>query len=276
MGHLHGVGGAAQMNRKAAATSAVLCLLFLVVYGSCNWLTALRAGVGSFYFGWERHIPFVPLMIVPYMSIDLFFIAAPFMCVDDRRHRAIAARLIASIMVGALFFVLFPLRFAFERPAADGWLGTAFNIFRMLDKPYNQFPSLHITLGVILLELYARRTRGVLRVAICVWFALIGLSAVLTYQHHVIDVVGGLGLAVLCFYLFGESQYGCRWSVIDESGCIISRARWHWRGSDLSAARGAFYRCGPRCRCVWQRRDTSDWERESSARMGAGSRSAVG
>ena len=28
------------------------------------------------------YIPFVPLMIIPYMSIDLFFAAAPFICSD--------------------------------------------------------------------------------------------------------------------------------------------------------------------------------------------------
>jgi membrane-associated phospholipid phosphatase len=34
------------------------------------------------------------------------------------------------------------------------------------------------------------------------WFVLIALSPVLTYQHHVIDIVGGVVLAVLCFCLF--------------------------------------------------------------------------
>jgi len=36
------------------------------------------------------------------------------------------------------------------------------------------------------------------------WFFLIGLSPVLTYQHHVIDIVGGFVLAGYCFYLFRE------------------------------------------------------------------------
>jgi hypothetical protein len=36
------------------------------------------------------------------------------------------------------------------------------------------------------------------------WFVLIGLSPLLTYQHHVIDIVGGFVLAGYCFYLFRE------------------------------------------------------------------------
>ena len=77
MGDFHGFGSATSctLNTKAAKTSAMLCLIFLVVYGTINWLTAFRHGVGTCYFERERHIPFVPVMIVPYMSIDLFFIA---------------------------------------------------------------------------------------------------------------------------------------------------------------------------------------------------------
>ena len=64
---------------KALRASLGLSLLFLVVYGGCIWITARRHDVGVFYFAWERAIPFVPFMILPYMSIDVFFVAAPFL-----------------------------------------------------------------------------------------------------------------------------------------------------------------------------------------------------
>src|SRR4051812_29507408 len=69
---------------RAAAASMGLSLLFLLVYGGCNYLTSLRSDVGTWVYQWERHIPFVPLMIIPYMSIDLFFIASPFVCADRK------------------------------------------------------------------------------------------------------------------------------------------------------------------------------------------------
>jgi len=59
---------------KALIVSAGLSGLFLIVYGGCNWITARRANVGTFYFEWEHKIPFLPLFILPYMSIDLFFV----------------------------------------------------------------------------------------------------------------------------------------------------------------------------------------------------------
>ncbi|HSZ54776.1 MAG TPA: dual specificity protein phosphatase family protein [Tepidisphaeraceae bacterium] len=192
------------VNWRAAKTSAALCGLFLLVYGTSNWLTSFRHNVGSFYFAWERHIPFVPLTILPYMSIDLFFIAAPFVCRDERELRTLTRRIVAAILTCGAFFLLMPLRFAFERPHVDGPLGIIFNNFRLLDRPYNQFPSLHIALGAILAVLYLQHTHGLLRFTLGIWFGLIGLSTLLTYQHHVIDVIGGFALGVLCVYLWQD------------------------------------------------------------------------
>ena len=191
---------------KAFTVSAELSVLFLVVYSGCNWITGQRSHVGSFYFEWERAIPFVPFMILPYMSIDLFFIAAPFLCRTEEELRIFSRRVIAAILIAGLCFLLFPLRFAFPRPHASGWLGSVFDWFRGVDLPFNLFPSLHATLLLLLVDVYARNLRGVLLWAVMSWFFLIALSPLLTYQHHVIDIVGGFVLAGYCFYLFRESS----------------------------------------------------------------------
>lgn len=190
---------------KAFGASAGLSLLFLVVYGWCNWFTAQRANVPTLFFEWERLIPFVPLMIVPYLSIDLFFIAAPFLCRTNRELGTFSTRITAAVLMAGVCFLLFPLRFAFDRPQAEGWLGVAFDWFRSLDQPYNLLPSLHIALRTILADHYAQHTRGLWRYASNFWFILVGLSAVLTYQHHVMDVVAGFALGVYCLYIFPDS-----------------------------------------------------------------------
>ena len=190
---------------KAFAASVGLSILFFVVYGWTNWFTAQRSGVPSLIFEWERLIPFVPLMIVPYMSIDLFFVAAPFLCRSDRELATISKRIAAALLVAGVCFLLFPLRFAWERPGASGWLGAFFDWFRAMDQPYNLLPSLHIAFCTVLAEFYARHTRGRLRQASNFWFVLIALSAVLTYQHHVMDVVAGFALGAYCLYFIRES-----------------------------------------------------------------------
>jgi len=196
--------GTGRSTRKALLASAGLSILFLVVYSGCNWITARRAGVGTFYFEWERGIPFVPFMILPYMSIDLFFVAAPFLCRTERELRTFSQRVICAIVVAGVCFLLFPLRFAFPRPHADGWLGAIFDWFRGIDSPHNLLPSLHAALMLILLDVYFRHSRGLIRIAIIAWFSLIAVSPVLTYQHHVVDIAGGFVLAACCFWLFRE------------------------------------------------------------------------
>jgi protein-tyrosine phosphatase len=192
---------------KALAVSAGLSVLFLIVYGGCNWITEHRANVGTLYFDWERQIPFVPFFILPYMSIDLFFVVAPFLCRTDRELSIFAKRIAAAIILAGICFLFFPLRFAFPRPYADGWLGALFDWFRGMDAPHNLLPSLHAAFTLILLDIYFRHTRGFIRVGIMTWFVLIALSPVLTYQHHLIDIAGGLVLATYCLYLFREPTF---------------------------------------------------------------------
>ena len=246
----------------AAKTSALLSLLFLVVYGGCNWITSLRGDVGTWYFEWERHIPFVPLMILPYMSIDAFFLTAPFLCRDEAELRTLARRSSFAIVAAGVCFLLFPLRFAFDRPEASGWLGAIFDAFRGLDQPFNLFPSLHITLRTILADLYVRRTAGVLRGATHVWFSLIGFSTVLTYQHHIVDVGAGFVLAAVCFYGFRESsprlpvvanpRTGSYYALGSATALVLSMVTWPpwgglflWPAASLGIVAAAYFGLGP-------------------------------
>ena len=66
-----------------------------------------------------------------------------------------------------------------------------------MEYPHNLFPSLHIVLCLIVAETYARHTRGVVRLLFSAWFVLIGVSTLLTWQHHLIDLLGGIVLATL-------------------------------------------------------------------------------
>ncbi len=163
------------------------------------WATARRTDVGVFYFEWERNLPFVPFFILPYLSIDLFFIAAPFLLPDATALTLFVRRVALSTGVAGLFFLFLPLRFAFPRPAVSGWTGGLFDWFRALDAPVNLFPSLHAALCLILVDVYARYLRGFTRAVVLLWFGLIALSPLFTHQHHVIDILGGGALAVACF-----------------------------------------------------------------------------
>jgi protein-tyrosine phosphatase len=76
-----------------------------------------------------------------------------------------------------------------------------------MDAPYNLLPSLHAALTLILCDIYFRHTRGFVRLATMSWFVVIALSPILTYQHHLSDIVGGFVLAAYCFYFFRDSPH---------------------------------------------------------------------
>jgi protein-tyrosine phosphatase/membrane-associated phospholipid phosphatase len=199
MGHVYGVARPTRV--LSAAVALLLSIVFVTVYGAIGWFTSIRMDVATWSFAWERNIPFVPWLIVPYASLDLFFVGAPFLCADRRELRILARRMIAAILIAGAIFLLMPLRFTFPRPHVTGWTAPIFNALHGFDRPYNLFPSLHIAILAILAGIYDRRTSGPLRWLVRVWFVLIAASTVLTWQHHLVDLFGGFALAIVCFYL---------------------------------------------------------------------------
>ncbi|CAM2178180.1 phosphatase PAP2/dual specificity phosphatase family protein [Burkholderia orbicola] len=182
---------------------AAMGAVFFSTYGFANWLAARRAAVPTFAFGWEHAIPFVPWTIVPYWSIDLLYALSFFFWTrrDDLLDHV--KRLLTVQLVSVACFIAWPLRFGFERPDAGGMAGALFTLLMGFDKPFNQAPSLHIGLLVVLWAVYAKHLRGtVARVVLHLWFAAIGVSVLTTYQHHAIDVPTGAAVGCLALFLF--------------------------------------------------------------------------
>lgn len=187
---------------KAAVAWAAGCsIAFIAVYGSCAALAMRRPELPTLAFGWETRIPFVPAMIVPYWSIDLLFVAAFFLCASRAEVGLLGRRLLLATAGAGLWFAAFPLELVFPRPEVKGVWEPFFATLRGFDPPTNLFPSLHVAYRTLLVDTYARHTRGPARILVHVWFSLVGFSTVLTYQHQVLDVIGGFGLALVCFYL---------------------------------------------------------------------------
>ncbi len=183
----------------------VLGTLFFSTYGGANWLASQRAGVGAIVFDWERHIPFWAWTIIPYWSIDAFYGLSLFVCATHAELRTHVKRLLAAQAFAISCFVAFPLRFSFDRPSTAGLPGWMFDVLLGFDKPFNQVPSLHIVLLVILWVLYAKHVPSRLRWLVHAWSFVIGASVLTTYQHHFIDVPTGIWVGWLCLWLFPEN-----------------------------------------------------------------------
>lgn len=197
----------AKPTKQAALWMLFLGPFFFIVYNFCNWFTSQRLDVGVAAFAWEKHIPFMPWLILPYMSIDVFFAASVFLCRTKLELNQHVYRIIAAILLSATGFLLFPLRFSFEVPAVDGFNGWLFQTLFSFDKPFNQAPSLHISLLMILWVKYAQHLTGIWRKLMHGWFALIAISVMGVFQHHFIDIITGFAAGVLCLYAFPEGGW---------------------------------------------------------------------
>jgi protein-tyrosine phosphatase len=193
--------------KRALAWLLLLGPFFFASYGFANWVASHQAEVGVIAFDWERRIPFVAWTIIPYWSIDLLYGLSLLACATRRELDVHARRLLCAQLIAVACFLLFPLRFSFARPEAGGLPGMMFEALAGFDKPFNQAPSLHIALLVILWVLYLRHARGWGVWLLHAWFTLIGVSVLTTYQHHFIDLPTGLWLGWLCVWLFPEERH---------------------------------------------------------------------
>jgi membrane-associated phospholipid phosphatase len=191
-----------RLPARAAAWLACLAPFFFLTYGFANWLAAQRSVVPTLAFAWETQIPFLPWSIVPYWSIDAFYGLSLFVCATTLELDRHALRLLTAQLIAVACFIALPLQFGFVQPATDGLPGLLFAALGDFDKPFNQAPSLHITLLVILWVLYARRVPRRWHWLLHGWFALTGVSVLTTYQHHFVDVPTGALLGWFCVWLW--------------------------------------------------------------------------
>jgi membrane-associated phospholipid phosphatase len=187
-------------SRLAAAVG--LSAWFIFVYNGCNYLASRRSDVGiAPMFWWEAYFPFVPWLIIPYWSIDLLFFLAPFFIKEAFLLKQHCKRIAFGIAVAGVFFLLYPLKLGIQRPEVHGTLGQLFGSLENFNNFYNCAPSLHIVLRTNLWAIYVTPSRTT-RPLKALWFALIGISTLLCWQHHVVDVITGQLLGLTCLWLF--------------------------------------------------------------------------
>ena len=213
------------------AALVVVAAIFYASYGATNALASARANVPEIYFAWERAVPFWAWSIVPYWSLNLLYALGFLLCRDGRELARYVTQLLAAQVIATLFFIIFPLQMSWEKPAVSGLSGFLFSSLAAFDLPFNQAPSLHIILCVIVGAFYLRKARSVwLKAALIAWFALIGLSVLTTYQHHFIDIPTGLAAGYFVLLVRPIDGEPLRFAVVADA------ARYKWTALYLGLA----------------------------------------
>ncbi len=192
------------------ALNAALFGLCYPLTNHLGHLKAQQAALDGVAMPWEASVPFVAWLVLPYMTSGLLF-ALSFLLVRGRGAlSALSRRVACATVVACLVFAAFPLRFELARPAVDAalpaWL---FAQLELVDRPYNQLPSLHVAYCVIFWPALRTVARAAWqRAALAAWLLLVAASTVFTYQHHALDVVAGALLGVVAIGLLPPPAAG--------------------------------------------------------------------
>src|ERR1700736_702285 len=172
--------------------AALSLVLVVAILGTNLIYTTLNHGPNRIFLGTalDASIPLVPLFAVPYVSLAPLIGASllAMMLFRVRVYRSAALSMIAAWFVSYAFF--FFLQSYVARPAVTGsdFFSAMVRTIYASDAPYNDFPSLHTSLSVI--------------IPIPAWTGLIVASTMLVHQHYIADVALGLIVAALSSWFF--------------------------------------------------------------------------
>jgi rhodanese-related sulfurtransferase len=196
--------------RSRLALLAINAVFFSFSYLLCNALAERNAVTRDIAFAFETHIPFIAWMIVPYLSSGLVFGLTFFALPNQAALSVFSQRLLLATALASVVFVLYPLHFHGDRPEVQApFFAHLFQLLAVLDRPYNQLPSLHIAFCLVAWNsLKTVPMPRWPRVVIAVWLLLTSASTLLTYQHRLLDIVAGGLLGALCTYWIKPNRAG--------------------------------------------------------------------
>jgi PAP2 superfamily len=172
-----------------------VALVFFPVYLGCAAVTAARTSHWHPYASWELTIPFVPFMIVPYLSMFVLFLLPPFQ-LDEAELGALTDRLIVASLLGGMMFLALPAEMGFvPRCDAQVWQGIYSALYR-IDGPFNTLPSFHVIYTTSILVALIEVATPAGRRVYWTWLVVVSASTVLTHRHHLLDVAAGIALAL--------------------------------------------------------------------------------
>ena len=168
----------------------------------------LWAGAGhSAHTAWrvdtwlDRQLPLLPFFIVFYM-LGYFFVLSPAFLLR-RREEFQAGISVFVLMLGLAFIIFhfFPVYMYKQIAYGTDFFSSLTRYQQRMDVPYNNLPSLHVTLNVyawlLIFSHTSRRALWWLPLPVC-----IVLSTVLVKQHLLLDLLAGLLLAIAGFLLW--------------------------------------------------------------------------
>lgn len=187
--------------KSIAVWGTLATVAFPAIYGLCNFYASKQTSHYPMYLDFELSIPLVPWMIYFYMSLNLLFVLAAFVLKDPRSIKGFCLSLVGTLFIASVVFVLFPGKLGFVRAEYVEGYQDIFTSLHAIDKPFNLFPSLHVTYSTLAAMAMIEQSKSrVFHFILKTWIVLIAMSVVLVHQHHLFDIVTGLILAMIGYH----------------------------------------------------------------------------
>lgn len=188
---------------RCLRAGATIGCLFLFVYSATDFLTGLYSQHVRIDFPFEQRLPFIPELTLVYSSLYLMFLTIPFVMRTQKELSVVIDAYVVVTVVAGLCFLLLPAETGFEVPTDLGRFPAAFRIADKLNQTYNLCPSLHVAYGVTCAELF--RLKNVRYGSLFhFWAFAIAIAAWLTYQHHLLDLMAGYGVAMTTVFFISQ------------------------------------------------------------------------
>ncbi len=153
----------------------------------------------------DRTIPFIPATIWLYLTEYFLFISTYLLCKDLTNLNKYLYSMMAIQIVSVIIFICWPTiypRTNFSLPTDSHSLTVAiFTYLRTVDHPTSCLPSLHVSSCYLSAFIFLEEQREKFWFFF-LWATLIASSTLTTKQHYIIDVVTGLMMAYIFYYLF--------------------------------------------------------------------------
>ena len=182
-------------------------LTFFAIYPTCNWLTANRETTYSLYLEAELSVPFIPGFFWIYMSLYLLFLLPPFF-LNIEQLKQLGKQIIFATIFSGIIFLVFPAELGFERVIPDNpFYASLYSGMFFVDLPHNLVPSLHVIFSALILFSLLQSTHSTVQKSVWWgWLILISLSTLLVHQHHLLDILTGMLVAIGFRYNYNKGE----------------------------------------------------------------------
>lgn len=157
-------------------------------------------------FWWiDRAVPFIPETVWIYTSEYIFFVVVYLTCKDmvnlNKYFYSFLVLQISSVIIFWLWPTTYPRELFPLTSDLDPWTHSLFTALRATDTPANCCPSLHVS-SVYLSSFIFLDDQKKKFPFFFLWGTAIALTTLTTKQHYLVDVIAGLIMAFIAYWVF--------------------------------------------------------------------------